>query len=423
MSLWSNLSKHIPLINLQEIVFYSLILFLPTQLGKHFWPSWSLVYGQRIDYLSPTLYLTDIFIIALFIIAFAKRQVRIHPFFLLLIAFLSFSIFLSKSPMPGWYLLLKMCEMTFVAWYISSLTKQVMAKLGLVIGIGIIFESLLALLQFFLHSSVGGLFYFFGERTFTSDTPGIANASIHGALVLRPYATFSHPNVLAGFLLIGLLLVWYLTETEKNFSKIFLTTVTLIGLGGLLLTLSRSAILLGLFVVVFLLTKRINKKRAIQIGFVIIALFLSSPLFFYRFSFSTFDEPFSVRVQLLEAALRMISTHPLLGVGLGNFISSLPSSSLLQPVHNVIFLWVSETGLVGALFLVVFLTLLIKKIKKTWQGLSSTQRWKFIFLPVSLFCLFALGMVDHYFLTLQQGQLLAAVVIGLIWKKTNFKNL
>ena len=54
-------------INLSAIFFYLLILFLPTQLGKHFWPNFSYVYGVRIDYLSPTLYFTDILIIGLFL--------------------------------------------------------------------------------------------------------------------------------------------------------------------------------------------------------------------------------------------------------------------------------------------------------------------------------------------------------------------
>ena len=36
-------------------------LLVPTQLGRHWWPEWSLIWGGRIDYLSPTLYLGDVF--------------------------------------------------------------------------------------------------------------------------------------------------------------------------------------------------------------------------------------------------------------------------------------------------------------------------------------------------------------------------
>ena len=42
----------------------ALIIFLmPTQLGLHFWPLSSLVYGIRVDYLAPTIYFLDILLI------------------------------------------------------------------------------------------------------------------------------------------------------------------------------------------------------------------------------------------------------------------------------------------------------------------------------------------------------------------------
>src|ERR1035437_5543578 len=53
-------------------LFYLLILFLPTQFGKHFWPNSSFVFGLRLDYLSPTVYLTDIFIGLMFVLYFYK---------------------------------------------------------------------------------------------------------------------------------------------------------------------------------------------------------------------------------------------------------------------------------------------------------------------------------------------------------------
>jgi len=49
------------------LFFYLLILFLPTQLGRHFFFDFSFVSGIRIDYLAPTIYLTDILVLLLFI--------------------------------------------------------------------------------------------------------------------------------------------------------------------------------------------------------------------------------------------------------------------------------------------------------------------------------------------------------------------
>ena len=54
-------------VKLHKTFFYLLIIFLPTQLGKHFWPDWTMVLGLRLDYLSPTLYLTDILILGILI--------------------------------------------------------------------------------------------------------------------------------------------------------------------------------------------------------------------------------------------------------------------------------------------------------------------------------------------------------------------
>ena len=43
------------------------LCLLPTQLGKHFWPGWSLISGIRVDYLAPTIYLVDIIVIMMII--------------------------------------------------------------------------------------------------------------------------------------------------------------------------------------------------------------------------------------------------------------------------------------------------------------------------------------------------------------------
>src|SRR5207302_10998346 len=75
--------------------------------------------------------------------------------------------------------------------------------------------------------------------------------------ILRPYATFSHPNVLAGYLTIALAIVisnikYQISKTQKYSSKvtqvILLTAVLSLGTIALFLTLSRVAILIWLCV-------------------------------------------------------------------------------------------------------------------------------------------------------------------------------
>src|SRR5580700_6749474 len=62
-----------PASKIESFLLFFFFLLLPTQLGKHFWPDFSIVSGIRIDYLSPTIYFTDILLILLFV-AFLLRQ-------------------------------------------------------------------------------------------------------------------------------------------------------------------------------------------------------------------------------------------------------------------------------------------------------------------------------------------------------------
>ena len=53
---------------ISKIILFWLLLLIPTQLGKHFWFDWSLVWGMRVDYFSPTDYGIDILYLGLFLI-------------------------------------------------------------------------------------------------------------------------------------------------------------------------------------------------------------------------------------------------------------------------------------------------------------------------------------------------------------------
>src|SRR5581483_7422034 len=100
--------------SLEKLLFFLSILFLPSQLGKHFWPTFSYVEGIRIDYLSPTLYLTDVLIGLLFFTVLFTRNVQTGKNFffkkntltLMLISFLAvllLGIYFSSSPLAGLY--------------------------------------------------------------------------------------------------------------------------------------------------------------------------------------------------------------------------------------------------------------------------------------------------------------------------------
>ena len=125
---------------------------------------------------------------------------------LLIVIFLISRALSSPSPSNSLFGVARFVEIVFLSLYISWFIgqKKLQTTIRTVVGLSVILVSWLTVWQSVVQSSVGGIWYFMGERTFTSVTPGIANASLQGSLILRPYAAFPHPNVLAGFLVIML---------------------------------------------------------------------------------------------------------------------------------------------------------------------------------------------------------------------------
>ena len=210
-----------PLILFEKTAFILLILLLPTQFGKHFWPEFAVVNGLRIDYLSPTIYTTDLLIVSLFIVWVIRntnhKQLSLKKFLfpfplLLFILFLLINIFVSGNIYNGFYHGVKFVEYALLFFYIKASVPKIMSlqQITSLLAVGVVFESIVAILQYNIQSSIGGLFYFFGERSFTASTPGIANASLNGELVMRAYGTFPHPNVLAGFLVVSMFLIFFI---------------------------------------------------------------------------------------------------------------------------------------------------------------------------------------------------------------------
>src|ERR1035437_4087149 len=136
---------------ISKIFFYLLILFLPTQLGKHFWPNFSFVYGLRLDYHSPTIYFTDLLILLIFIFSFPKllQAIKKTPkkyiaTFLLVLCFFLVGIISAKNVWAGAYGIAKVLELTFLVYFIAinykDLNKKVLASC---VFASLVFESML----------------------------------------------------------------------------------------------------------------------------------------------------------------------------------------------------------------------------------------------------------------------------------------
>lgn len=291
--------------------------------------------------------------------------------------------------------------------YLSSVKfseiKQIF-NFGLIISI--LMTCLLAIAQFLLGHSIG--FWILGERDFSVTGALIAKFDFYEHVFLRPYGTFPHPNLLAGFLIITLPLALIGISRKLKAVPSFLA---LLVTGTVFITFSRPALIL-IALQAFLVLKRFWK-------ILLILIVLTSPLVFVRLSsVFTYDSLAILRRQeLSEYALKSFFSSPFTGIGLNNFINALArdevlvgTSRFLQPAHNFVLLILAETGVIG---LVGWAYLFAASF---WKNFKSNDYLSKILISC-LFSIFFLGMFDHYFLTLPQGQRLLFLILGLSFKQ------
>lgn len=405
--------------SLEKFLINLLIFLLPTQLAFHFWPNFAFVFGIRVDYLSPSIYLTDILFIALFLF----WVVRNYSEFLLLIKKVKFYLLVflaialintvfSTLPLASFYKWIKLTEFGAFAFYVWARKDLFKSKeIYRTLYFSLMFFSLIGILQFVLGRTLGGAFYFLGERSFNISTPGIALVEVVGRSFLRAYSTFSHPNSFAGYLGVGLIILTlsYLTNCFSKRNLGFL-----IILSAFLLTFSLSAFLaVGICVVMFLMIKKglFIKKGVFLFTVLVFVISLLLPLFSNNLLRSSvlFQQSVSQRLELSLVAGKMISEKFWIGEGLNTFVVNEIKYTgtgsyvwLLQPVHNIFLLIFAEVGVVG----IVVLFLFLKKVLEV----NLIQNNIGLFLAV-VFILIT-GLFDHYWFTLQQNLFLLAFIAG-----------
>lgn len=283
----------------------------------------------------------------------------------------------------------------------------------------------MALWEFFFGRSLG--LWILGNWDFSVLTFRIAKVTFWGTNLLRPYATFPHPNVLAAVSAIFLFIAIYVWR----YAVIALRRQVALFMVGLLwfvvlISFSRSA-WLALFVVgSTFLFYRYQGKTSIRpstlthllvLGGGIVVLTLAGT--YVGRLFSATEPSIYERVRLLEQSLEIINTNPLTGVGNGNFVLALTSelpkqpSIVFQPVHNVWFLVASEIGLIAAFFLVAFWVITVFFLLKIYFQKKDDSR--FVLAVLIVFFVLITSQFDHYYWSLSIGQSVWWLVIALTW--------
>lgn len=283
--------------------------------------------------------------------------------------------------------------------------------------------------------AVLAIYQFLNQSTFASRLLGLTvhNSAMPGASVienlagrwLRAYGGLPHPNILGGYLALGILLIVILLSMHglSKSGRLVLLADTVLLATGLFFTFSRAAWLALLAaLVIFLISE---KRRAGKISNEIQIFASSIPLVFIMLSliFAPIlitrvtaqgrleNVSTSERIAGYKEAWQLLKKHPFLGVGAGNYTtavykeldSSRPSWTY-QPLHNSWVLMLVELGLVGVLIILLALLYIFK--------------YSLFDVPYALVVLFiVIGLFDHYLWSLYSGLILLAVGAGLTANK------
>lgn len=385
--------------------------------------------GIRVDYLSPILYAIDLVWIILFSVTSFQLRVTSYKKYLsfgnLLIGlFVAVNVLTAMSPWVAGYRWLRMFQLLWVVNYVRKNQKLTVEYLRKIIPVWIIGESLLGMGQIAKGGSLNGIFYWLGERNFSFFTIGIAQLSVVGQGLVRAYGTFSHPNSLAGFLLVSLVM-WTRLRNEKQvisnkIKNIWWWGVFWVGTMGVFLCGSRLGWILVIGLVIynfkFLISNdKLDKKKltgAVMLmaglgllGMALININYKNESFLGGWDKAGWDK----RINLSLASVKMVRERWWTGVGLGNFVVALPRYGAeqkfywMQPVHNIGLLALSEVGVLGTIII-------------SWWVVNKSEKWKLKrnFGWMILLVIGSTGLVDHYWWTLPQNNWLLAIVLGIL---------
>lgn len=443
-----------------KIAFYLLLIALPfgTRVFVHgFIPGFH-------EYEAAFVSISDVFLIAFALLlimrgraAFSFKNIMkdsASRWLLLFVCAAFLSIAFAPSAPLALYVFVRLLLLIGAMYGTASLVRERRVfEVALVIFILLaVLQSIIALFQFRAQGNLGlgGL----GESPIAANDPGTSKIMVGSARLVRAYGTFPHPNVLGGFLLIGLLASFHfylhtmrvrdMSGTAESFlganlyRRIGISIAIFIIALGLTLTFSRAAWLTGFLASLpFVLygfgesegrwagTAAFLHTKMTSLRFLTLLLMVNYLLFailgwavFPRTQFSPGEAAVVDRVSYNKIGMDILTRYPL-GVGIGNQVLwsvrnneyhrfGMEESFLWQPIHNLYLLVGSETGMLGLFGFLAFLFILFfRGIRRGWALENVTM-------CVMFAALLILGFFDHFLWTVGQGRLLLWIVAGMM---------
>lgn len=318
------------------------------------------------------------------------------------------------------WLLLFLTALSF--WYVLKTTNLSLKVVLVSVGIGMLLSGGLGMMQFTQQFVPASTLWGIAEQNPQELGPSTVETSLRRWL--RGYGTFPHPNILGGWMVLGLL-CWLgvllathpLVSEKDSWFRLAAIVGTALGAGGLWFSFSRSAwiglcIFLFLFWLYVLLKKRVwlvpvfKWTLLIAVMLVISAAVFEDPFrartsFTDQRSLAQFrleEQSQEVRVQQWQEA-KDIALSPIVGIGsgVGNYTAFLgkmfPSRKVyhLQPMHSTPILAGLELGIIGSVLLLILLVQYIKKFVTNPFG---------VMLLIAIACMM---LFDHYWWSLYPG--------------------
>ncbi|MCC7356708.1 MAG: O-antigen ligase family protein [Candidatus Doudnabacteria bacterium] len=420
--------------NIGRILWFGLLTTIFFSIRKVFDTPEATLLGEYSDFTSLSLYLSDLVLLTIFLHGLISKWFTwnisiVTKIGVIIILVLFVSQIGSVNPILI-FKTIKLIELLVLfelaRQYFSKYPHFIKDFTKLFVVLALI-QVLIAFFQVSLDRSVG--LKLIGEPLLNLDSYGVAKFASHGILELRAYGTFPHPNVLSSFVLVGTLIsLMAIPLLNKTKLKIGAVLITLLLGTGLYLTYSKAAII-GLFIGVFtiFLYSLLSKipitplyKRFISFLPLILAIFIAFWTFFTPRG-GIEPESFSYRKLYNHVGLNILRENPIFGVGIGQSMLHMERFSPrglesweIQPIHNYFLVSAADGGVILSVsLLILFLYLLYRLKSSTWNMEHPIKPHHVVGLAI-LLAFLSLMHFDHYFYTLQQGQFLLWLILGLI---------
>lgn len=239
---------------------------------------------------------------------------------------------------------------------------------------------------------------------------------------LRPFGSFPHPNITAGWLVVCLLAgtcLWL--SVYKHWQRRVLLISNSVLTLGLLLTFSRSAVivLLSCSLVLLLWQRRLLWPIITPLLLtLVVVIILFHSFWFSRVTATDYVERTSIttRVTELNQSWSVIQTYWPRGIGIGNYPSwqSQVVGEPVEPVHVVLLLLTAELGVLGTVVWLIWLvSAYLPAIHQARRHIVSHLSPEIAVLTLLSLSMFLLGFFDHYTWTMPSLLFVWMLLLGM----------